>query len=58
VDTVGGLVMALLDRPAEVGDHVTYGGVKFEVIAVDGYSVIRCKASLNEEDSSGKATAG
>lgn len=58
VDTIGGLVMAILDRPAAVGDDVTYGGVRFEVIAVDGYSVIRCKASLNEEDSAGKAMAG
>lgn len=51
VDTVGGLVMTVLDRPAQVGDIVHFGGVRFQVTAVDGYGVTRSKVTLDETDS-------
>ncbi|MDR5683754.1 MAG: hemolysin family protein [Armatimonadota bacterium] len=42
VDTVSGLVLALLGRPPAVGDAVTYDGLRFEVLAVKGYGVEEC----------------
>ena len=42
VDSVGGLVLALLGRPAHVGDAVTFGGYRFEVTAVRGFGVAEC----------------
>ncbi len=45
VDTVGGLIMSVLDRPAQVGDVVHFGGVTFQVTAVDGYGVNRSKVT-------------
>ena len=36
VETIGGLVVKLLGRIAEVGDTVSYKGLKFTVIEVDG----------------------
>ena len=41
VRTLGGLVMALLGRVAEVGDVVRWEGVRAEVVAVDGRRVDR-----------------
>ena len=46
VDTVSGLVLALLDRPPVLGDVVTYEEVRFEVLAVAGHGVAECKISL------------
>ncbi|HEX3035755.1 MAG TPA: hemolysin family protein [Thermodesulfobacteriota bacterium] len=42
VDTVSGLILAILGRPPVVGDTVTYDGVKFEVTAVEGHGVKEC----------------
>jgi CBS domain containing-hemolysin-like protein len=50
VDTVSGLVLALLDRPPVVGDVVSYEGVRFEVLAVAGHGVDECKISLLEPE--------
>lgn len=42
VDTVSGLVLSLLDRPPQVGDAVEYGGLLFQVVAVEGLGVKSC----------------
>ncbi|MEW6754142.1 MAG: hemolysin family protein [Candidatus Latescibacterota bacterium] len=42
VDTVSGLVLALLGRPPRVGDAVTYQRVRFEVTAVAHLGVRAC----------------
>lgn len=39
VDSVSGLVLALLDRPPVVGDVVEYGRLRLEVTAVRGHGV-------------------
>lgn len=46
VDTVSGLVLTLLERPPEVGDVVTYEGLRFEVTEVLGHGVERCLVSV------------
>ena len=48
VDTVSGLVLALLGRPPEVGDRIEYDDVHFEVTAMRGNGVGRCMAWLSE----------
>jgi CBS domain containing-hemolysin-like protein len=42
VDSVSGLVLALLGRPARVGDAATFAGYRFEVTAVHGFGVAEC----------------
>ena len=42
VDTVSGLVLALLERPPEPGDSVEYRGVRFTVKTVAGHGVDSC----------------
>ncbi|MGI9188691.1 MAG: transporter associated domain-containing protein, partial [Longimicrobiaceae bacterium] len=49
VDTVSGLVLALLDRPAEVGDEVVYDGVRFRVTEVAGRGVGESLVELVED---------
>lgn len=43
VDTVSGLVLSILERPPKVGDVVRYAGLRFEVTAVEGHGVSRCR---------------
>ena len=46
VDTVSGLVLALLNRPASEGDSVEYCGVKIDVLATSGNGVGQAEATL------------
>jgi len=55
VDTVSGLVLALLGRPSVVGDAVTYEGVQFEVVAVTGHGVEECLVTLEASDAGAAA---
>ena len=48
VDSVSGLVLMLLGRPARVGDAVRYGDLRFEVTAVHGLGVAECIVSAND----------
>ena len=51
VETVSGLVLALLGRPPRPGDSVSYRGVVFRVVAVAGMGVHLCELSVGEPDS-------
>jgi CBS domain containing-hemolysin-like protein len=46
VDSISGLVLAVLGRPARVGDVVEYGRVRIEVTATSGHGVSRARAIL------------
>ena len=50
VDSVSGLVLALLGRPPTVGDKVRFGRLLFEVIAVKGHGVEECAVTLTDVD--------
>jgi CBS domain containing-hemolysin-like protein len=50
VTTVSGLVLALLGRPASVGDVVTYGSVTIEVTAVAGRGVQEALITKEQRD--------
>lgn len=45
VDTVSGLVLALLDRPPVTGDVVSYENLLFEVLAIEGHGVAECRVT-------------
>jgi CBS domain containing-hemolysin-like protein len=45
VISVSGLVLALLDRPAQIGDAVTSGQARFEVTAISGRGVAEATVS-------------
>jgi CBS domain containing-hemolysin-like protein len=47
VDSVSGLILALLGRAARVGDVVGYAGLRFEVTAVQGPGVAECAVRLS-----------
>jgi CBS domain containing-hemolysin-like protein len=49
VDSVSGIVLTLLGRPAAVGDSVRYGRLLLEVTAVKGHGVDECAVSLIPE---------
>ena len=46
VDTVGGLIMALLERVPQEGDRVEWQGITFEVVEMDGRAVRRARLIL------------
>lgn len=50
VETVGGLVMAQLERPPLLGDTAIYKGLKFEVTAVAGRGVKTCRITSVDRD--------
>ncbi len=58
VDTVSGLVLALLDRPPRVGDRVRYDGVQLEVLEVSGRGVGECRVVLMPDDENGEVSRG
>ena len=49
VDSISGLVLALLGRPPVKGDVVYYDGVRFEVTEIEGHGVKECKAMSAEK---------
>ena len=46
VDSVSGLILMLLGRPAQVGDRVVYERLEFEVTAVKGHGVDECAVTM------------
>jgi CBS domain containing-hemolysin-like protein len=57
VDTVSGLVLTLLDRPAEVGDRVSFGGLEFHVRGVQGRGVRECELRVGPDVVKAPATS-
>ncbi|MDP2327554.1 MAG: hemolysin family protein [Dehalococcoidia bacterium] len=51
IETVSGLVLALLQRPPHMGDAVTYQGVLLQVMRVDGKGVAEALASVFPDSS-------
>lgn len=51
VETVGGLVLSLLERPPNVGDRVTHEGLRIEVTAIEGHGVKACLVTRLEPGS-------
>jgi CBS domain containing-hemolysin-like protein len=46
VDSISGLVLALLGRPPAIGDVVRYDRLSIEVTAVKGLGVEQCAVAL------------
>ena len=46
VDSVSGLVLALLGRPPRVGDAVEYDRIRLEVTSTSGHGVQQARATL------------
>jgi magnesium and cobalt transporter len=56
VETIGGLVVAKLGRPPQVGDEVVYNNwVSMRVLAVDGRAVARIHVEYPDPDRDGLA---
>jgi CBS domain containing-hemolysin-like protein len=49
VETVGGLIMALLGRPPQPGDQVELGGAIFTVEQVKGFAVETARLTLRTD---------
>jgi CBS domain containing-hemolysin-like protein len=49
VDSVSGLVLALLGRPPVKGDVVHYDGVRFQVTEIEGHGVKECEVTLADK---------
>ncbi len=59
VDTVGGYVMAVLGRIPAAADSFETGGLRFEVVDMDGYRVDKVLVSVSEADAdAGGGSAG
>ena len=54
-DTVGGYVIASLDRIPDVGDTVDEAGIRIEVKGMDGFAITRLVLSVPDADPEGKA---
>lgn len=50
VDSVSGLILALLGRPPVVGDSITYGRLRLDVTAISGRGVRQARATLLPEE--------
>jgi putative hemolysin len=48
--TLGGLILALLQRPPRQGDAIVFGGWKFEVLLMDGRRVERVRVARDLSD--------
>jgi putative hemolysin len=48
--TLGGLILALLQRPPRQGDAIAFGGWKFEVLEMDGRRVERLKVARDHSN--------
>lgn len=48
--TLGGLILALLLRPADKGDAILFGGWKFEVLTMDGNRIERVKTTKESNE--------
>lgn len=55
LDTVSGLVLALLKRPPIVGDSVEYQGIRFRVEKVAGHGVGSCIVELPDPETANTA---